>query len=79
MQRVEASITVSVSDLQKCPQAVMGMGEAVGVLEHNRIIAYMVPAGIYEAMIDRLDNLYLSKLAKERAEETGQPVDIDAL
>jgi antitoxin StbD len=81
MQRVEAAMAVSVSDLKKSPTAVMeeAQGEAVAVLNHNRIMAYMVPADIYEAMLERLDDLYLAELAKARAGEKGEPVDIDAL
>lgn len=81
MQRVEASVAVSVSDLKKSPTAVMSeaQGEAVAVLNHNRIMAYMVPADVYEAMLERLDDLYLAELVKERAGEKGEPVDIDAL
>ena len=81
MQRVEASMAVSVSDLKKSPTAVMSEahGEAVAVLNHNRIMAYMVPADVYEAMLERLDDLYLAELVKERVGEKGEPVDIDAL
>jgi antitoxin StbD len=81
MQRVEAAVAVSVSDLKKSPTAVMdeAQGEAVAVLNHNRIMAYMVPADIYESMLEILDDLYLSELVKARASEKGEPVDIDAL
>lgn len=81
MQRVEASVAVSVSDLKKSPTAVMdgAHGEAVAVLNHNRIMAYMVPADVYEAMLERLDDLYLAQLVKERSGEKGESVDIDAL
>jgi antitoxin StbD len=81
MQRVEASVAVSVSDLKKSPTAVMdeAQGEAVAVLNHNRIMAYMVPANVYESMLEQLDDLYLTELVKERASEKGEPVDINDL
>lgn len=81
MQRVEASIAVSVSDLKKSPTAVMdeAQGEAVAVLNHNRIMAYMVPAKVYETMLEQLDDLYLAELIKEREGEQGEQVNIDAL
>ncbi len=81
MQRVEAAVAVSVSDLKKSPTAVMeeAQGEAVAVLNHNRIMAYMVPADIYESMLERLDDLYLAELVRARAGERGEAVDIDAL
>ena len=81
MQRVEAPVAVSVSDLKKSPTAIMheANGEAVAVLNHNRIMAYMVPADVYEAMLDRLDDLYLAEIIKSRSSEKGVPVDIDDL
>jgi antitoxin StbD len=81
MQRVEAAVSVSVSDLKKSPTAVMNeaRGESVAVLNHNRIMAYMVPAETYEAMLDRLDDLQLAEIVKARANEIGVPVDIDDL
>lgn len=46
MQRVEAEIAVSVSDLKKNPTAIVdgAQGSAVAILNHNRVMAYMVPA-----------------------------------
>jgi antitoxin StbD len=81
MQRVEAPVAVSVSDLKKSPTAIMNEanGEAVAVLNHNRIMAYMVPADVYEAMLDRLDDLYLAEIIKSRSGEKGVPVDINDL
>lgn len=40
-------------------------------------MAYMVPAEAYEELLDRLDDLHLIEIAKERADEKGIPVDID--
>ncbi|MEJ5083153.1 MULTISPECIES: type II toxin-antitoxin system Phd/YefM family antitoxin [unclassified Ochrobactrum] len=81
MQRVEANVAVSVSDLKKSPSAVMeqAQGETVAVLNHNRIMAYMVPAEIYEEMLERLDDLYLSEIVIQRVTEKGAPVNLDDL
>lgn len=81
MQRVEAEMAVSVSDLKKNPTAVVDSagGQAVAILNHNRVMAYMVPADAYEAMIDALDDQALVALAKARASERGEPVGLDEL
>lgn len=81
MQRVEATLSASISDLRKSPSSVVeaANGEAVAILNHNRVMAYIVPAETYESMLDRLDDLALVEIAKERAGEEGVPVDIDAL
>lgn len=81
MHRVEATFAVSVSDLKKSPSAVMddAAGEAVAVLNHNRVMAYMVPAAAYEAMVERLDDLALVDLIRSRADEKPVPVSLDEL
>ncbi len=81
MQRVQANVAISVSDLKRNPTAIMGeaKGQPVAVLNHNRVMAYMVPADTYEAMLDRLDDIDLAELIKSRSNETGIPVDLNAL
>ncbi|ARU01881.1 type II toxin-antitoxin system Phd/YefM family antitoxin [Yoonia vestfoldensis] len=81
MQRVEANVAVSVSDLKKNPSQVMAMahGESVAVLNHNRVMAYMVPAARYEAMMEHLDDLELAETIKQRADETPVRVSLDEL
>jgi antitoxin StbD len=81
MERVEADMVVSVSDLKRNPTAIMSgaQGEPVAVLNHNRVMAYMVPARTYEAMLERLDDLELIEIIKSRAHEVGVSVNIDDL
>lgn len=81
MQRVEAQMAVSVSDLKKSPSAVMeaAAGETVAVLNHNRVMAYMVPAAAYEAMIERLDDLALVDTIRSRAGEKPVRVSLNDL
>jgi antitoxin StbD len=79
MQRVEAALSASLSDLKRSPSSLIeaAQGEAVAILNHNRVMAYMVPAETYEAMLDRLDDVELVEIARARAGEKGVPVDID--
>jgi len=74
-------VTVSVSELKKNPSAVMAgaAGMPVAVLNHNRVMGYMVPAKLYESMMKRLEDLELSELAKTRLGEKGVPVSLDDL
>ncbi|MNH42734.1 putative antitoxin of the YafO-YafN toxin-antitoxin system [compost metagenome] len=51
----------------------------VAVLNHNRVMGYMVPAKLYESMMKRLEDLELSELAKSRLGEKGVPVSLDDL
>ena len=81
MQRIESNIAISVSDLKKNPSAVFDHsgGEAVAVLNHNRVMGYMVPAALYEAMMERLDDEDLIRTARERLGEPSYPVALDDL
>lgn len=81
MQRIEANTAISVSDLKKNPSAVFDQsgGEAVAVLNHNRVMGYMVPAALYEAMMERLDDQHLVSLARDRLTEPSYPVTLDDL
>jgi antitoxin StbD len=81
MERIEAAMVVSVSDLKRNPTAVISdaQGEPVAVLNHNRVMAYMVPARTYEAMMERLDDLDLIEIIKSRVDEVGVPVTVDDL
>ncbi|MCF6764019.1 type II toxin-antitoxin system Phd/YefM family antitoxin [Pseudomonas fragi] len=81
MQNVMADRAVSVSELKKNPSAVMSgaQGGAVAVLNHNRVMAYMVPTDVYEAMMERLDDMDLAELVKARSQEAPIPVSLDDL
>jgi antitoxin StbD len=81
MQRVEAEIAVSVSDLKKNPTAIMNEagGSPVAVLNHNRVMAYMVPAATFEAMMERLDDITLAEIIEQRSGEVPVPVALDDL
>ncbi|MGA9703620.1 type II toxin-antitoxin system Phd/YefM family antitoxin [Pseudomonas sp.] len=81
MQSVLADMAVSVSELKKNPSAVMSNahGGPVAVLNHNRVMGYMVPANVFEAMVERLDDLELAELVRSRSHETPVPVKLDDL
>jgi antitoxin StbD len=81
MQRIEADMVVSVSDLKKSPSSIMeqSRGNPVAVLNHNRIMAYMLDPQTYEAMLERLDDQALIEIIKSRVNEIGVPVEIDAI
>ncbi|MNO07448.1 putative antitoxin of the YafO-YafN toxin-antitoxin system [compost metagenome] len=46
------------------------------MLNHNRVVGYMVPADVYEAMIERLDDLELAQLVKARIDANETPVRV---
>ncbi|WP_347905305.1 type II toxin-antitoxin system Phd/YefM family antitoxin [Pseudomonas purpurea] len=78
MQNILADVAVSVSELKKNPSSVLNgaNGSPVAVLNHNRVIGYMVPANVYEAMVERLDELELVQMVKARLDADEKPVRV---
>lgn len=81
MQRIHARTSISISDLKKNPSSVINQsqGEPVVILNHNRPTAYLVPAAAFEAIMERLDDLDLARIVKERESEPSVKVTLDEL
>jgi antitoxin StbD len=45
------------------------------VLNHNKPAAYLVPVAAFEAMMEKLDDIDLAKLVRERAHEPTVKVE----
>ena len=69
---------ISISDLKKNPSAAIAAAEGapVAILNRNRPAAYLIPAEAWEAILDRLDDIELAEIVRERAGEVGIPVDL---
>ncbi len=79
--RILADVAASITELKSNPMkvATSAFGEPVAVLNRNEPAFYCVPAAAYELMVDRLDDLELLALAKERENEPSIAVSIDDL
>ncbi|MDP9783775.1 type II toxin-antitoxin system Phd/YefM family antitoxin [Pseudomonas fluorescens] len=71
------------SEFKKNPSSVLSgtNGAPVAVLNHDRVVGYMVPASLYDAMVERLDELELALVVRERLEanETSVRISLDKL
>jgi len=81
MQIIHATTTVSISELKKNPSEVIkrSQGAPVAILNHNRPTAYLVPAEAFEAMMEQLDDQFLTQIAKDRQHEPSVKVTLDDL
>ena len=81
MQNIFSEAAVSISELKKTPSR--SLAEAawapVALLDQDRVMAYLVPAELYEQILERLDDFELSALAKSRAAEKSIRVSLDDL
>ncbi|OZC36749.1 plasmid stabilization protein [Marinobacter vinifirmus] len=79
--QIYSEVTASISELKKNPMAAVDSGEGfpIAVLNRNKPAFYCVPAEIYEAMLDRLDDQELVAIVKDRSAEPNIRVDLNEL
>lgn len=78
MQPILANYTASITELKKSPtQLLKDAGdEAIAILNQNVASAYLVPASLYEKMMEVMDDYYLSKELEERLKDNEKPVRV---
>ena len=81
IQPLLADAGVSISDLKKNPSAVIAAagGFPVAILNRNMPQAYLVPAAAWEALMDRLEDIELAAIVRERLGQEEIEVSIDDL
>ncbi|EJL6293343.1 type II toxin-antitoxin system Phd/YefM family antitoxin [Vibrio cholerae] len=79
--RILADVAASITEFKANPMkvATSAFGAPVAVLNRNEPAFYCVPAGTYEIMMDKLEDLELLAIAKERLSEDSVSVNIDDL
>ena len=78
---VLAGVTASITELKRNPMGTVSAGEggAVAILNHNEPVFYCVPAGAYQVMIDRLEDIELNAIADARRGQKVVKVKLDEL
>jgi antitoxin StbD len=68
LHEILADTGVSISDLKKNPSAVIEAagGFPVAVLNRNTPAAYLVPAKAWEELMDRLEDIELAEIVRQR-------------
>lgn len=79
--RILAGTVASISEFKANPMKVMSFssGNAVAVLNHNEPAFYCIPPAMYEALMERLDDLELLATVREREHEPSIKVTLDEL
>ena len=72
-----ADVSAGISELKKNPMLVMesGDGAPVAILNRNEPVFYAVPADVYEALMDKLEDIELSAIVRERLDQEEIEVD----
>ena len=78
MESVLANCSASISELKKNPSALIEQsdGEPIAILNHNRPTAYLIPAGTYEALLEKIEDYQLGLIIKERQNEKKSAVEV---
>ena len=81
IEQLLAASGVSISELKKNPTAVIEAagGFPVAVLNRNTPAAYLVPAKAWEELMDRLEDIELAEIVRQRAGEQRIKVRLDDL
>ncbi len=81
IEPILADAGISISELKKNPSAVIAAsdGFAVAILNRNRPAAYLVPALLWEEILDRLDDIELAEIVRQRAGQKRIKVSLDDL
>lgn len=76
--RILSEITASVSELKRNPMATVAAGEGfpVAILNRNEPAFYCVPAKVYEALLNKLEDAELNALADARLKDGKTPVRV---
>jgi antitoxin StbD len=79
--RILADIATSITELKANPMKAVasGHGLPIAVLNRNEPAFYCVPAEAYEQLLDKIEDLELLALAKERMKDSSVKVSLDDL
>ena len=79
--QILADVSAGISELKKNPMAVVKQGEGfpVAILNRNEPVFYAVPAKAYEILMDKLEDIELAELVRQRADEPIIEVSMDDL
>ncbi|AZC70421.1 type II toxin-antitoxin system Phd/YefM family antitoxin [Pseudomonas chlororaphis] len=76
-----SNVVASISELKKNPMGTVaaGGGSSVAILNRNEPAFYCVPAKEYEAMMERLEDMELLALCRERENDPTIKVSLNDL
>lgn len=79
--QILSETAASISELKRNPMGTVAAGEGfpVAILNRNEPAFYCVPAKVFEAMMDRLEDIELNAIADARSGQARVKVRLDEL
>ncbi len=78
MKAILSPYSATVSELKRNPSRLLeeAGNEPVAILNHNRPTAYLVPAESYEALLERIEDLELGLIVRDRQSEKRHAISV---
>ncbi|GAB6909093.1 Toxin-antitoxin system, antitoxin component, PHD family [Desulfosarcina cetonica] len=78
LRKIHASLSVSISELKRNPQAVIddAHGEAIALLNRNKPTAYIIPAETYEMLMEIAEDVELAGIIEQRRGEKADAIEV---
>lgn len=79
MNVILSNFSASISELKKNPSALLiqSEGSPIAILNHNTPAAYLVPAETYEWLLDKIEDIELAQIVKDRLSEKEHAIEVD--
>jgi antitoxin StbD len=80
-QIILSDVSAGISELKKNPMAVVEQGEGfpVAILNRNTPVFYAVPAAAYEELMNKLEDMELAEIVRNREGRPSRKVTLDDL
>ncbi len=78
MEQVLSNYTASISELKKSPTKIIkqAKGESIAILNHNSVSSYLVPARVYENLVNTASDYLLAKKVGERLKDDTKAIKV---
>ncbi len=79
MNLILSNFSASISELKKNPSALLNQSEGspIAILNHNIPSAYLIPAKTYEWLLDKIEDIELAQIVRDRMPEKENAVEVD--
>ena len=79
MEVILSRFSASISELKRNPTALLKQadGAPIAILNHNRPTAYLIPADVFESLMDLVEDDELGQIVLERQAEKAEAIEVD--
>lgn len=78
MEHIHASLSATMAELKKNPAGLLARAEGspVAILTRNKPAAYLIPAEIYEKILEAIENAELLDIAEKRLKNKKKTISV---